>query len=377
MNGNIRERNRKITFLDFDNNNIDKNIKNKNNFNNNNKYNYNDNDDINKNHLNALSSNLILSTKKDESPNNSNLYKPMRRVNFLKTTKIPFGNDLKEKYKINYNLNNEISNSNINLKNNNLKNNHILSLKFEPFSGRHSFKESYPINYQLSLDDSDDYENENNKQFFRRNSFLKKTKEKRYFQEETEEDPLQIPKEDEIFNELAKRKKTIRLTKIKFHIIEQKKKVIKKKKKIKGKNFKEKLLNRIYEKNPVANKKMLKVKKSKEKINLNNYQNLLLKTAEPILSKDSFLHLDKIFNRLRTDNNETYEYNYPYIKDLENKEKDIIQNINEISNNYNKFLNKYKTLNEVYTYKNIQLPKINFRRIINKEKYKILNTDES
>ena len=376
MNGNIRERNRKITFLDFDNNNIDKNIKNKNNYNNN-KYNYNDNDDINKNHLNALSSNLILSTKKDESPNNSNLYKPMRRVNFLKTTKIPFGNDLKEKYKINYNLNNEISNSNINLKNNNLKNNHILSLKFEPFSGRHSFKESYPINYQLSLDDSDDYENENNKQFFRRNSFLKKTKEKRYFQEETEEDPLQIPKEDEIFNELAKRKKTIRLTKIKFHIIEQKKKVIKKKKKIKGKNFKEKLLNRIYEKNPVANKKMLKVKKSKEKINLNNYQNLLLKTAEPILSKDSFLHLDKIFNRLRTDNNETYEYNYPYIKDLENKEKDIIQNINEISNNYNKFLNKYKTLNEVYTYKNIQLPKINFRRIINKEKYKILNTDES
>ena len=376
MNGNIRERNRKITFLDFDNNNIDKNIKNKNNYNNN-KYNYNDNDDINKNHLNVLSSNLILNTKKDESPNNSNLYKPMRRVNFLKTTKIPFGNDLKEKYKINYNLNNEISNSNINLKNNNLKNNHILSLKFEPFSGRHSFKESYPINYQLSLDDSDDYENENNKQFFRRNSFLKKTKEKRYFQEETEEDPLQIPKEDEIFNELAKRKKTIRLTKIKFHIIEQKKKVIKKKKKIKGKNFKEKLLNRIYEKNPVANKKMLKVKKSKEKINLNNYQNLLLKTAEPILSKDSFLHLDKIFNRLRTDNNETYEYNYPYIKDLENKEKDIIQNINEISNNYNKFLNKYKTLNEVYTYKNIQLPKINFRRIINKEKYKILNTDES
>ena len=259
MNRNIRERNRKITFLDFDNNNIDKNIKNKNN-NNNNKYNYNDNDDINKNHLNALSSNLILNTKKDESPNNSNLYKPMRRVNFLKTTKIPFGNDLKEKYKINYNLNNEISNSNMNLKNNNLKNNPILSLKFEPFSGRHSFKESYPINYQLSLDDSDDYENENNKQFFRRNSFLKKTKEKRYFQEETEEDPLQIPKEDEIFNELAKRKKTIRLTKIKFHMIEQKKKVIKKKKKINGKNFKEKLLNRIYEKNPVDSKKMLKVK---------------------------------------------------------------------------------------------------------------------
>ena len=378
MNGNIRERNRKITFLDFDNNNIDKNIKNKNNFNNNNKYNYNDNDDINKNHLNALSSNLILSTKKDESPNNSNLYKPMRRVNFLKTTKIPFGNDLKEKYKINYNLNNEISNSNMNFKNNNLKNNPILSLKFEPFSGRHSFKESYPVNFQLSLDDNDDYEfNENNKQFFKRNSFLKKTKEKRYFQEEIEEDPLQIPKEDEIFNELAKRKKTIRLTKIKFHMIEQKKKVIKKKKKINGKNFKEKLLNRIYEKNPVANKKMIKLKKSKEKINLNNYQNLLLKTAEPILSKDSFLHLDKIFNRLRTDNNETYEYNYPYIKDLENKEKDIIQNINEISNNYNKFLNKYKTLNEVYTYKNIQLPKINFRRIINKEKYKILNTDES
>ena len=375
VNGNIRERNRKITFLDFDNNNIDKNIKNKNNYNNNNKYNYNDND-INKNHLNLLSSNLI-SHKKDGSPKNSNLYKPMRRVNFLKTTKIPFGNDLKEKYKINYNLNNEISNSNMNLKNNNLKNNPILSLKFEPFSGRHSFKESYPVNFQLSLDDNDDYEfNENNKQFFKRNSFLKKTKEKRYFQEETEEDPLQIPKEDEIFNELAKRKKTIRLTKIKFHMIEQKKKVIKKKKKINGKNFKEKLLNRIYEKNPVANKKMIKLKKSKEKINLNNYQNLLLKTAEPILSKDSFLHLDKIFNRLRTDNNEIYEYNYPYIMDLENKEKDIIQNINEISNNYNKFLSKYRTLNEFYSNKNIQLPKINFRRIINKEKYKILNTSD-
>ena len=172
------------------------------------------------------------------------------------------------------------------------------------------------------------------------------------------------------------RKKTIRLTKIKLHIIEKKKKVIKKKK-IKGKNLKEKLLNRVYEKNPVANKKMMKVKKSKEKINLNNYQNLLLKTAEPILSKDSFLHLDKIFNRSRTDNNETYEYNYPYIKDLENKEKDIIHNINEISNNYNKFLNKYKTLKEFYTNKTLQLPKINFRRIINKEKYKILNTDES
>ena len=373
MNYKIREKKRKITFLDNDNNIISSNVKNKSkeNYNNNN---YNDNN-LNENHLKLLNSNLNINSQ-NETQNNSNLYKPMRRVKFLNTTKIPFDRDLKEKYKINYNLNNDTSNLNIKIKNNKYKNNHILSLKFEPFSGRHSFKESYPINYQLSLDDSDDYENENNKQFFRRNSFLKKTKEKRYFQEETEEDPLQIPKEDEIFNELAKRKKTIRLTKIKLHIIEKKKKVIKKKK-IKGKNLKEKLLNRVYEKNPVANKKMMKVKKSKEKINLNNYQNLLLKTAEPILSKDSFLHLDKIFNRLRTDNNETYEYNYPYIKDLENKEKDIIQNINEISNNYNKFLNKYKALNEVYTYKNVQLPKINFRRIINKEKYKILNTDES
>ena len=371
MNDNIREKNRKITFLNIDNN-ISKNIKNKSKDN----YNNNDNDnDINENHLKLLNSNLIANSQND-SQNNSNLYKPMRKVKFLNTTKVPFGIDLKEKYKINPNINNDISNSNIKLKNNKYNNNPILTLKFEPFSGRHSFKEIYPIDYLLTLDDSDDFDyNENNNKQFKRNSFLKKTKEKKYFQEETEEDPLQIPKEDEIFNELAKRKKTIRLTKIKFHIIEKKKKVLKKKK-IKGKNFKEKLLNRVYEKNPVANKKIIKVKKSKEKINLNNYQNLLLKTAEPILSKDSFNHLDKIFNRLRTDNNDIYEYNYPYIMDLENKEKDIINNINQVNNNYNKFLNKYKTLNEFYSNKTIQLPKINFRRIINKEKYRILNTNE-
>ena len=374
MNYKIREKKRKITFLDNDNNIISSNVKNKSkeNYNNNN---YNDNN-LNENHLKLLNSNLNINSQ-NETQNNSNLYKPMRRVKFLNTTKIPFDRDLKEKYKINYNINNDTSNSNIKVKNNKYNNNPILSLKFEPFSGRHSFKEIYPENYLLTLDDSDDfdfYEN-NNRHFFKRSSFLKKTKEKKYFQEETEEDPLQIPKEDEIFNELAKRKKTIRLTKIKLHIIEKKKKVIKKKK-IKGKNLKEKLLNRVYEKNPVANKKMMKVKKSKEKINLNNYQNLLLKTAEPILSKDSFNHLDKIFNRLRTDNNDIYEYNYPYIKDLENKEKDIINNINQVNNNYYKFLNKYKTLNEFYTNKTLQLPKINFRRIINKEKYKILNTNE-
>ena len=392
MNNFLRVKEKKITFTDFNNN--DKNTKHKN-FNSNSSL-HNNNDDINKNNLKLFNSNLT-----ENKQNEINFNKPIRRVKFLKTTKIPFENQLTEKFKItqNLNINNNYNNYyNFNFYNNNdknnlnsklqtsninstTKNNSILSLKYENFSGRHSYRENHPIDYILTLDENDDsdfYERNINKPFFRRNSFLKHAKEKKYFQAETEEDPLQIPKEDEIFNELAKRKKTIRLTKIKLKIIDNNKNKPKKKKKkiVKGRNFKEQLLNRVYEKNPIANKKMIKIKKSKEKINLDNYQNLLLKTVEPILSKESFHNLDKIFNRLRNDNNDIYEYNFPYIKNIENQEKEIIYNINQISDKYNQYVNKYKTLNEFYNNKTIQLPKINFRRITNKEKFKYLNTME-
>ena len=70
------------------------------------------------------------------------------------------------------------------------------------------------------------------------------------------------------------------------------------------------------------------LKKQKEHLNLQQYQDKLLLIAAPQLSKDLRCRLNKSFYKLRRRNDKQYDNNYMYIKHIETMEQAICNKIN-------------------------------------------------
>ena len=186
-------------------------------------------------------------------------------------------------------------------------------------------------------------------------------------------DPLEVPPEDEIFN---------------HHLLKPKKENIKKDEKENSKkknnnnnnskvikNYQsvtDKILGKIYNVNPVTERKVLYLKKKKDNFSLGNYQKLLLRTCENRLSKDNFKKLDGAFNKLRLSSRLKLDTDYRFIKDIEEEEEKIIRQINYSGNAYMNLIAKSNEFNiTVGNFKNkvLNLPKIKFKKVMKKKKY--------
>jgi len=190
-------------------------------------------------------------------------------------------------------------------------------------------------------------------------------------------DPLEVPPEDEIFNHHLLKPKTEKIKKEKENSNSKDKRNNNSKQKTPYQTISEKILGKIYNNNPVIDKKVFYLKKKKGKFSLGNYQKLLLRTCEPGLSKDSIKKLNGAFNKLRNSCRQKFDTDYRFIKDIEDEEEKIINRINVSGNVYVKLMSKSIDFNKTHSsFRNneLNLPKIRFRKVMNKKKYqKYLN----
>ena len=190
-------------------------------------------------------------------------------------------------------------------------------------------------------------------------------------------DPLEVPPEDEIFNHHLLKPKEEKIKKEKEQSNSKDKRNNSNKQKTPYQTLSEKILGKIYNNNPVIDKKVFYLKKKKGKFSLGNYQKLLLRTCEPGLSKDSIKKLNGAFNKLRNSCRQKFDTDYRFIKDIEDEEEKIINRINVSGNVYMNLMSKSIDFNKTHSsFRNneLTLPKIKFRKVMNKKKYqKYLN----
>ena len=190
-------------------------------------------------------------------------------------------------------------------------------------------------------------------------------------------DPLEVPPEDEIFNHHLLKPKEEKIKKEKEQSNSKDKRNNSNKQKTPYQTLSEKILGKIYNNNPVIDKKVFYLKKKKAKFSLGNYQKLLLRTCEPGLSKDSIKKLNGAFNKLRNSCRQKFDNDYRFIKDIEDEEEKIINRINVSGNIYMNLMSKSIDFNKTHSsFRNneLTLPKIKFRKVMNKKKYqKYLN----
>ena len=190
-------------------------------------------------------------------------------------------------------------------------------------------------------------------------------------------DPLEVPPEDEIFNHHLLKPKEEKIKKEKENSNSKDKRNNSNKQKTPYQTLSEKILGKIYNNNPVIDKKVFYLKKKKAKFSLGNYQKLLLRTCEPGLSKDSIKKLNGAFNKLRNSCRQKFDNDYRFIKDIEDEEEKIINRINVSGNVYMNLMSKSIDFNKTHSsFRNneLTLPKIKFRKVMNKKKYqKYLN----
>ena len=138
-------------------------------------------------------------------------------------------------------------------------------------------------------------------------------------------DPLLIPEEDKIFNlfQLFKRpKKSNKKVKIKIKPKSQKKKIV-------VNSYINRILSNVYKEDKDVMSDIKKLKQKKKQINLRKYQEKLLNTVSPTLTKDARKKLSRSFYSLRKKNPILFKSDYFYMKAIEEQEKNIITRVND------------------------------------------------
>ena len=181
-------------------------------------------------------------------------------------------------------------------------------------------------------------------------------------------DPLLIAEEDKIFDlfQIYKKPKIESRKKIKIQKPQsQKKKII-------SKNPFKKILSNVYKEDEKVIFKINTLKKKKEEINLRKYQEKLLNTVSPTLTKDARKKLGKSFYNLRKKNQIIYKSDYYYLKNMEEIEKNIIRNVNNNQKKFIKLMTSSDESNEGFL-KNysLKLPNIKFKKIIRKNRFSL------
>ena len=108
-----------------------------------------------------------------------------------------------------------------------------------------------------------------------------------------------------------------------------------------------------------------KIKMKKKKINLEKYQTQLLEIGSLNLPINSIKKLYKTFRNIRKENSIRIEQSDSFIKNIEDDESDIYNEISKNQDDYIKVLDKYKIKLE-----KDKLPKIRFKRIFKQKNKK-------
>jgi len=296
---------------------------------------------------------LLMKNPLINSPRNNN-YKTLNSKNFT-------------------NINNQIYNLNLKSINSPLNN-----------KKKHLKKSGTVINNQLSNPLSNSNSQRSNNRFttyveqkVNEKKILFDHRKKNFNHEKMKENPLEIPEEDKIFeemNELNKRKsvfsaddkniKNFNLTngfdnnsinKKYFH-----KRIL---------SHGEKMLNNVYKISPLLIRDLNKAKRKKDDLDLNDYQENLINILNEKISKDNLLKLKEKFIDLRIFSKTSYEEkdDYYFIKNIEKKEKNIISDINIINDKCEKLIRNAANEEGFKLKKDLKLfslPKIKFRNVI-------------
>ena len=193
--------------------------------------------------------------------------------------------------------------------------------------------------------------------------------------------PLQIPEEDEIFDEMkkylcykyeTKRSNTYDNTKIKE---EQKSSKIKSEFKIKKikpqlKTADTKRLNFLYLSTNKISNKIYVIKSKKSNNDLITYQKNLLDVVKPSLSDYSYMYLKDRLYDIRKKNSKKYQNNYRRLKEIELEEKDIVDRFNETCEKFIKQFKKVKEEKNILSFYNldVKLPTMTFISCLKKDK---------
>ena len=207
-------------------------------------------------------------------------------------------------------------------------------------------------------------------------------------------DPLKIPPEDLIFNHPLLEIGKLKRKKDQFIYINDNNPLNKLKQKKRQKirvninkthqSQSDKILNKLYQNNILLESEVRVLKRNKKKYSLQHYQRELIKTAGRSLSKNSVKTLKNAFDDLRNEGSKNMISEYNFIKQIEEEEKKIVDNINNSEESY---LNLMTSYNNYFISdklkKEINLPKIKFKKInlmrlrkLKKGKIKILDNNQ-
>ncbi len=126
-----------------------------------------------------------------------------------------------------------------------------------------------------------------------------------------------------------------------------------------------KIFKGIYNTTLSLDKKIKGIKRNKTKFNLHNYQRLLINSAGNSLSKESIFRLKTAFNHLKNECHQNLGNDYNFIRQIEEEEKKIVENINNSEKSYLDLLSRNKGYNKIFNKFKIdfELPKISFKKI--------------
>ena len=327
---------------------------------------------------NSMRINNTENSKLNETFNNNLKEKsPSNRMNHRNSTSL-FKDVMTPQKKNQFEIINSI---NINdYKNNLLKSNIINQKKDISFGHRNSFSRNLTKNFNF-------------RNYFRRNSkivnpdeedrkrlYLRTLYAKNYKKKPPKiVNPLQIPDEDLIFDEMKKylcykyESKRLKTFDNKKKGKDEKKNNITKKLEFKPKKPKLKTsdkirLNYLYLATNKISNKILIIKKRKTKKDLATYQKNLLEVIKPSITDYSYMYLrDRLFN-IRKKNDKKYQTNYKKIKEIESEEKNIIYQFNETCENFVKIFKKEKVSHSANYNNIIKLPTLNFVSCLQKDK---------
>ena len=328
-----------------------------------------------RNNLKDTNINKEESSKLDETLNNAS---PSNRLNHKNVTLL-LRNTMTPQSKIQIKRINSINVSEY--KNNLLKNNNNANnqKKEVSFNHRNSFSKNMIKNYNFRNLLKQNTTARNSEEEDRTRLYLRTLYVKNYKKKPPKiVNPLQIPEEDKIFDEMKKylcykyEKKRLKTYDNKKE--KDEKNMTKTKSEFKLKKLKPKLktsdkirLNYLYLSTNKISNKIHVIKKRKSKKDLITYQKNLLEVIKPSITDYSYMYLrDRLFN-IRKKNEKKYQTNYKRIKEIETEEKDIIYQFNETCENFVRTIKKEKEYLGWANY-NVKLPKMNFVSCLQKNK---------
>ena len=138
------------------------------------------------------------------------------------------------------------------------------------------------------------------------------------------------------------------------------------------------LLDNLYMTSDDFFKKLKKIKKNKKDKKLKEYQNELLDFIQPIITKDGFRRLKNRFRDIKNKNKMKNKWDFKYLYKIENEEEQVINDINYYYNRYMRDENCKENYFSKHSakYFDLNLPNLEFNRVLKvseDEEYQLKN----